>query len=242
MIFQEEWNSRISDFNRHGRLGYEAILQMLETAGSHHSDAAQDNVIAGSQAGFAWVLTEWRVKIIRQPDSKEHLRISTWIRGKAPAAMVHREFIVVDDQGNICILAEAALVLLDINRGRMTRITEDALAPYQPEDKTVFDDELPRLREPDTILFTHPMALRYSDIDFNGHVHNTRYMEFALDALPVHIRGQEDWKEIRIAYLKAVQENDEVITNYACQGDSHLISVTANGKACCVIELKQPIS
>ncbi len=38
MFFQEEVKTRISDFDRSGSFAYEAILQLLETAGSHHSD------------------------------------------------------------------------------------------------------------------------------------------------------------------------------------------------------------
>ena len=73
MYYKEIYQPRISDYDRNGKLSYEAILQILETAGSHHSDTVGDSVIEGSQCGIAWILTEWRVQILRRTDSKEKL-------------------------------------------------------------------------------------------------------------------------------------------------------------------------
>lgn len=89
MFFQEEVKPRISDFDRNGSFAYEDMLQVLETAGSHHSDMVHDHVIAGSQSGIAWILVEWRIKIHSLPSSTDMLKITTWVRGKAPAAMVY---------------------------------------------------------------------------------------------------------------------------------------------------------
>ena len=99
MYYKEIYQPRISDYDRNGKLSYEAILQILETAGSHHSDTVGDSVIEGSQSGIAWILTEWRVQVLRRTDSKEKLQITTWVRGKAPASAVNRDFLLTDETG-----------------------------------------------------------------------------------------------------------------------------------------------
>ncbi len=238
MFFKEEVRPRISDFDRNGSFSYEAMLQILETAGSHHSDSVHDNVIAGSQSGIAWILVEWRIKIHSLPSSTDLLKITTWLRGKAPAAMAHREFIVTNADDVLLFEAEAISVLLDTARGRMTRISEELFTAYGPEDRKIFADTPARLHAPETVLFAHPLALRHSDIDFNGHIHNTRYIDIALEALPPYVRASASFSEIRIVYTKAIKETDEVVANYSMLNDAHVITVMGNNAPYTIIELK----
>ncbi len=238
MFFQEEVKPRISDFDRNGSFAYEAMLQVLETAGSHHSDRVHDHVIAGSQSGIAWILVEWRIKIHSLPSSTDMLKITTWVRGKAPAAMVYRDFIVTNANGGLLFEAEATFVLFDTARGRMTRISEELFTTYGPEDQMIFENTLARLHAPETVLFTHQLPLRHSDIDFNGHIHNTKYIDFALETLPSHLCASTHFSEIRIVYSKAVKESDEVVINYSLMNNAHVITVMGNAAPCTIIELK----
>lgn len=194
MYYKEIYQPRISDYDRNGKLYYESILQILETAGSHHSDTVGDSVIEGSQSGIAWILTEWRVQVLRRTDSKEKLQITTWVRGKAPASAVYRDFLLTDENGTEVIRAEAKFALFDLATSRLTRISEELFGSYQPEDKTVFED-VQRLRAPSEYTSETELKLRRSDIDFNGHVHNTRYVDLAMEALPNEIFASDDFTE-----------------------------------------------
>ena len=102
----------------------------------------------------------------------------------------------------------------------------------------IFEDTPARLRAPETVLFTHPFPLRHSDIDFNGHIHNTKYLDIALEALPPHVRISASFSEIRIVYSKAIKESDEVVTNYSLVNHAHVITVMGNNAPCTIIELK----
>lgn len=108
------YQPRISDYDRNGKLSYKAILQILETAGSHHSDTVGDSAIEGSQSGIAWILTERRVQALRRTGSNEKLHVSTWVRGKASASTVFRDFILTDKNGNEVMRVEAKFALLDL--------------------------------------------------------------------------------------------------------------------------------
>lgn len=117
MFFNEAIKPRISELNENGRLSYEAILSILETVGSHHSDCANDNVVAGSNLGIAWLLVDWRVSILRHPTYDDTLKLTTWVRGKANAVSVYRDFAVNDDNGQEMLRAEAKFCLVDIKTG-----------------------------------------------------------------------------------------------------------------------------
>ena len=237
MYYKEIYQPRISDYDRNGKLYYESILQILETAGSHHSDTVGDYVIEGSQCGIAWILTEWRVQILRRTDSKEKLQITTWVRGKAPASTVFRDFILTDENGNEVIRAEAKFALFDLATSRLTRISEELLGSYRPEDKTVFEDAQ-RLRAPSEYTSETELKLRRSDIDFNGHVHNTRYVDLAMEALPNEIIASDDFTDIHILYAKPVMERAVVKANYVFKDSAYLVAVYADDVYCAMIEFK----
>lgn len=237
MYYKEIYQPRISDYDRNGKLYYESILQILETAGSHHSDTVGDSVIEGSQSGIAWILTEWRVQVLRRTDSKEKLQITTWVRGKAPASAVYRDFLLTDENGTEVIRAEAKFALFDLATSRLTRISEELFDSYQPEDKTVFEDAQ-RLCAPSEYVSETELKLRRSDIDFNGHVHNTRYVDLAMEALPNDIFANDDFTELHILYYKHVLERSAVKAQYHFDGSSHLVTVYADNACCSLVKFK----
>lgn len=80
MFFSEIYQPGVADFDPSGKFGYEAILRIFENTASRHSDSSGDDIIEESRNGITWVLTDWRVRIMRRPDSKAPLRVTTWVR------------------------------------------------------------------------------------------------------------------------------------------------------------------
>ncbi|MGM9645051.1 MAG: acyl-[acyl-carrier-protein] thioesterase [Eubacteriales bacterium] len=234
MYYQKTYTPRPSDYNRYGKLSYEAILQILESAGSDHSAMAGDSLADANKNGIAWILTEWRVKIIRRPENGESLRITTWVRGKAPASAVYRDFLLTDENGTELILAEAKFALFDLATSKLTRISEELFGSYQPEEKTLFEDAQ-RLRAPSEFTSEKELQLRRSDIDFNGHMHNTRYVDLAMEALPKDFFENDSVSEIRISYMKPITEDDNVTLKHVHSDNGENILINANGTHCCLV-------
>ena len=184
MFYTETYCPGVADFDRDGKLAYEAILRILENTASRHSDSSGDDVIDGSRRGITWVLTDWRVEIVRRPQSKAPLQVATWVRDNAPVGRVFRDYTITDTSGTELVRAESRLILFDLRTEKIVRIDRERFASYRPEARSVFPDTAPRLRAPDVFDTQTVLPLRRCDIDFNGHVHNTRYLEFALEALP----------------------------------------------------------
>lgn len=237
MFYKEICKPRPSDYNRNGKLSYEAILQILENAAGNHSANSGDSIADANQNGIAWILTEWKVQIIHRPENGESLNLTTWVRGKAPASAVYRDFLLTDENGTEVIRAEAKFALFDLATSRLTRISEELFGSYHPEEKTVFEDAQ-RLRAPSEYTLETELQLRRSDIDFNGHVHNTRYVDLALEALPNEIFVNDDFSELHILYYKPVLEHSAVKAQYHADGLSHLVTIYADNVGCSLVELK----
>lgn len=237
MFYKEICKPRPSDYNRNGKLSYEAILQILENVAGNHSANSGDSIADANKNGIAWILTEWRVQIVHRPENGESLNITTWVRGKAPAIAVYRDFLLTDENGTEVIRAEAKFALFDLSTSKLTRISEELLGSYQPEDKTVFEDSQ-RLRAPSEFTSETEVKLRRRDIDFNGHVHNTRYVDLAMEAIPKELYSDDRFTEFHIMYHKPVLEDSVVKAQYHFDGSSHLVTIYADNARCALVKLK----
>ena len=237
MFYTEIYQPGVADFDRGGKLGYEAILRILENTASRHSDSSGDNVVEDSQNGITWVLTDWRVQIVRRPDSKARLRVTTWVRDSVPTGRIFRDYTIADETGAELIRAESRLVLFDLRTGRIVRIDQPTFASYRPEARGVFAAPAPRLRAPAAFDGEKTLPLRRSDIDFNGHVHNTRYLDFALEALPDTMR-RDAFTGFRLTYPKAVKDVDAVTLRYAATDTGPFVCVYSADTLCTLIRFE----
>lgn len=237
MFFTEEYLPRLDDYDRAGRLSYEAILQILENIGAHHAMRVSDSVAAG---GVAWMLLDWRVAVTRRPAPFVPLRLRTWSRGKASAVTTDRDFLVTDGEGQEFLRATARFALVDVRAQKMVRISDELTRAYEPEAERVFPDDAPRLREPEAYDVVLPVALRRSDIDYNGHVHNTRYISLALEALPEAAYRADDFRLLRIVYRAPVRADSRPEIRRAAAEDGWRFTIAAaDGTVCTLMELRK---
>ena len=148
MFFSEIYQPGVADFDPSGKLGYEAILRIFENTASRHSDSSGDDIIEESRNGITWVLTDWRVQIVRRPDSKAPLRVTTWVRDSVPTGRIFRDYTLADESGTELVCAESRLILFDLRAQKIIRIDQQRFRSYLPETRGVFASAAPRLRAP----------------------------------------------------------------------------------------------
>ena len=234
MFFTEKVEPRLNDFDAAGFLSYEAILQILENLSAHHALTVNDRV---SGAGIAWILVDWRVEILSRPKQFQKLNATTWVRKTPPSGTTYRDFKVTDDKGNLLIKASSRFALINTGTGRMTRISAELMDSYGPENDSAFEEDRGRLSEPDTFDREAPIVLRKTDIDYNGHVHNTRYVDFALDALTEE-DFKKDYDHLRIAYRSAISFDSQPVIRHSSWKDGHFFCIYAEDRLCTMIELR----
>ena len=135
MFFSEIYQPGVADFDRSGKLGYEAILRIFENTASRHSDSSGDDIIEESRNGITWVLTDWRVRIVRRPDSKAPLRVTTWVRDSVPTGRIFRDYTLADETGTELVCAESRLILFDLRAQKIIRIDQQRFRSYLPETR-----------------------------------------------------------------------------------------------------------
>lgn len=236
MIFSGTYYPQIEDYSRSGKLSAEAVLRIFLNAGSYHSDSVSDSVIQGSLDGVAWILTEWRVSLFSRPPYSKQLEYSTWARAKTKQSRVSRDF-TLDMDGERIAQGSARFVLLDLETSKPFGISEELMTAYAPEEKSVYDDKLPKLREPESYEKTMPIAMRRSDMDFNGHVHNICYLGYALEMIPEEDYLSENFSQIRIVYKSPLHEGEKAEAGCCCIDGRNTVGIYGNGELKAIVEL-----
>lgn len=99
-----------------------------------------------------------------------------------------------------------------MNTNRLARLRPELIASYEPEDKTVFGGvKSERITVPEVFDSETEIAIRRSDIDFNNHVHNLCYLDYALETLPMELYESASFRNIRIVYKNALTNENIAI-------------------------------
>lgn len=237
MKFSKIYEPRISEYARDGRLSVNSIIGILEDAGSKHSASVNDNIIESGLNGVSWILVEWNVKIHSLPDSTQKLYVDTWAISKKAELITSREFEVKDENGNVYINACEKLVLQDFNNGKLLKITPEMMTDYKPEEEVHYDFDFSKLREPESYDSEKTLAVRATDIDFNEHVHNTFYLDYALEAIEQY--ENKAISGFRILYKKPLVYGDRVTLKSIDTFDAYLVGIYKEDTLCTLVELKK---
>ncbi len=131
----------------------------------------------------------------------DRLTVRTWHRGNKGASM-YRDFDLLRD-GKPVGEAVSVWVLADLDTHKLFRLKDVKQFEGSDGGELCKDKLLPKLRIPVELAPSMDRTLHYSDADINGHVNNTRYADFACDALHLHRLGEGQFvSSLQIGYLK----------------------------------------
>lgn len=239
MIYTEKVLPRLDDCDRRGRLSLKAVLHILENAANHHSLSAADDAVENGLKGVAWVISVWDVYIVRLPEISGELEVSTWTkRGKTAESSSARQYIIKDAKGGVCIRAAAKYALFDLAANLLIRITPELLERYKPEDSAAVET-INRIKEPKSYVSETKIAVRRADIDFNRHVHNSVYIDYAAEALPPEA-FEESFSELSVAYRRPIKEGDFPVAKCFADESGYIVGIYNQENALCtLVEFKK---
>ena len=239
MIFTIPVTTRVEDFDQRGLLTPTALLSIFENTAVRHAETVGYSPMNDSlRNGMAWVITNWRVEMDRAPAYDEPFTASTWLCNNPRQAT--REMLLRTREGEVLARGQARLALVQRSTGKPCLPTPERLAAYQPEQTTAFSDRLPRLRPPAGYTDRQSVQLRRSDMDYNDHLHNTAYLNLALDAAPQEILSQ-GVRSIRISYRSPLRRGDPLVLKSTRQDGGWLVSFVRENEVCVVVALNEQL-
>ncbi len=147
MIFTQDITVAYSQVNPKLELSNDAILRIFEDVACFHGNLAGENVLYSKSA---WILTGYLVKVIKRPKYSDKLKVCTWSR-LIQSIMSVRDFEILDEDGNRCIIASSGWAHIDIETKSLLRVTPELVKAYdsEPDHKAFEVPGVPKLFVPD---------------------------------------------------------------------------------------------
>ncbi len=225
MIYKEKFKIPLKDIGKDDKIKNRAILEMFENIGSYHSDLVGYGVNDIKNTGVTWVLLDWKVKVIKRPKYGDILDVHTWGRNMLKF-YTYRDYEVYNQNGELCVIATSKWTLIDIEKRKIGKITEEIVNSYEPEEKHVFlEEELDKLKIPENFISSITYKVARRDIDIIGHMHNLYYLDLAYEALPEEVYAKRPFSDFRICYKKEIMLGDVVECKYTKNENEHIVVI-----------------
>ncbi len=171
------------DVDREQRLTLGGVFKLLQEAAIKHADQFGLGMPGLAERGETWVLNRMAVAITRYPRYEEALRVVTWSAGIRGFRGYRDLRIYRGDE--LLVSASSLWVYVRLATKLPVRVPPELAAGFPVGQAEVFRPDLDKLRFPPLAGDTagHAVSLRYSDIDGNGHMNNTAYLDCLQTAL-----------------------------------------------------------
>lgn len=181
--------------------------------------------------GFAWILTRIRLEIIRMPRYDEEITVTAWYQDHKKWDFQF-DFLVLDSEGRKLAGAVTTWMMLDIATREIR--TSDQLGKIVVPMKTegALETKPGKLKARNELDLAYKRFVGYSDIDLNGHLNNSRFLDIALDSLGPDIHRNYDVMAVEVNYLGEAFMGDElhIYAEKSCQDECRVYIEVHNDK------------
>jgi len=185
MIFKKDYYIDWGDVDLKKELKLSTLFSFFQEASSDASDDLGYSIDRlQKEFGVAWVLMKMRVDLIRSPKLSETITIETW--PLEPTRLSYdRDFLVKDSDGNIIVRAISTWIIMDLKERKIDRNQRANITyPVQVNERAI-DAKMKKLKAAGPLSPAYKKMIGYSDIDFNGHLNNARYVDYIMDCFQV---------------------------------------------------------
>ena len=181
------------------------ILQDVATDGAAYSGIGTDVTYS---KGLLWVISRMEIDIVKMPAYEQKITVYTY-PGKTLVSFYPRHFVVYDENKNLLLRASSIWALIHKDTRKMEMHDQ---FPWMSFDQ--MDGELPRPKRLAPLTdepILEERKIRYSDVDLNSHLNNTRYIEMVDDLCDGKEHASRTLKHVTLNYERELHEGDVLV-------------------------------
>ncbi len=216
----------MSDVNGYIKIP-QLILLSLQVSGMQSIELGMSDMYILENYNLVWIITDYNMKIDRLPVFDEKITIETYAMSHN-RLFCYRAFNIKDEAGNTIIEMVATFVLMD----RDTR----KVHPVMSEITDAFDSEFsktmirgPRFKELEGGV-EQEYRVRFYDLDMNGHVNNSKYLDWVFEVMGADFLTQHIPKKVHLKYVKEVLAGGLITSQYEQDGLKTQHQITSDGQ------------
>ena len=207
-VKEEKFRVRTFECQAGGGISIFSLMQYLQEAAAGHAEELGFGFERLDELGGYWVLSNIRTEIDRLPRRDDQVTIRTWPSGYT-RTVAAREFVGKDQDGCEMFRAGSEWMVLNKQTNRLKNLVRVDLGLPGAGQKAL-PGELRRLERRRDYRQVDRVRVPYSSIDLNGHVNNTEYVRWGIDALRRAVKLDGHIRSVQATYLSEVFEADEV--------------------------------
>ena len=215
----------MADMNGHIKLP-DVILLSLQVSGMQSIELGVSDKTILEDYNLVWIITEYDIEVVRLPRFAEEITIETEALSYN-RLFCYRRFTIYDEAGQDLIHMMATFVLMDRDSRKVQAVESEIVAPYQSE----FDKKL--IRGPKYANLEAPISkdyhVRFYDLDMNGHVNNSKYLDWIFEVMGADFLTQNIPKKINLKYVKEVRPGGVITSAVERTGLESKHEITSDG-------------
>lgn len=225
-MYQKTFTVSNNDVDKRFQLKVAAIFRYFQDIALKATEEVGADSISLSKKNIDWVITRMAVQIKRLPKCNEEITVHTY-PGKDMAMLYPRYFYVTDSKGEVIITSSSLWALID-SVSRKVIVDRDTITKL-PGETSPYELGLPeKIAIPENIDFIENRTIHYSDLDFNCHMNNVRYIELLMDAHDSSFYDNHRVSAISLNYMKEIREKDQASV-YSDKNNPEIIEVKVDG-------------
>jgi len=209
LIYNKEYRLHTYETDARGLAKTVTLLNYLQDAAGDHAGRLGLSVLDLIKRNMTWVLSRYHILVHRYPAMGELLEVTTWPSGKA-GYFATRDFEVSASAGPV-LSATSSWMILGREKKQPLKVDDIIDIPYAIERRALVDPfaSLPVLSARDAEL---RFRVEAGHIDWNRHVNNAIYVQWALEAVPADILRGSRAVELEVSYRAETFYGEEVLS------------------------------
>ena len=231
-MYSLEYKVTTSTCDSEGRLKLYSSLQMMQDCSEMWIDSEPSVKRYFAEQDMAQLLATRQVEVVRVPEYKEKLTVTSTVYEMKPMFGFRNTFIY-DADGNPCYKTWSMGAFVDKAAGKLKRVDDATIASMTLEPKLEMNYRDRRIilpKEGGTPL--SPIRVLRADIDYNRHMNNANYVRVAMELLP------DDFlvKGLRVEYRIAAKLGDVLTPTIFHIDGGFIVALSINTEISAIVE------
>ena len=223
MVVSKKFYIGYRDVDCNFKMKNSSILDLFqEIAGIHANKCGEGSKTSNT----AWVLTAYKINIMKRPTYGETVEVVTWGREIKGVTAV-REFELRSEEGELLVCALSNWAHIDIIERKLVKATPELIEGYglELEHKNFEEMKIKKLEEPASYLKEKEFYVDWNWLDVNMHMNNVHYVEIAEMMLPEEIKVKNECSAIEIMYKKEIKYKEKIKCFYTKNEDEYIVVI-----------------
>ena len=215
----------MADMNGHIKLP-DVILLSLQVSGMQSIELGVSDKAILENYNLVWIITDYDIEVFRLPRFAEEITIETEALSYN-RLFCYRRFTIYDEAGQELIHMMATFVLMDRDSRKVHAVEPEIVAPYQSDfnKKLIRGPKYESLEEP----ISKDYHVRFYDLDMNGHVNNSKYLDWIFEVMGADFLTHYIPKKINLKYVKEVRPGGVITSSVERTGLESKHEITSDG-------------